>query len=104
MKTNRKELVLLLCLLFLLLGSTVPALAGEQVTIWGTVNASYQIVTEDQQVYDVAESEQGDEVVVYSPGGDLDLGLLSEAGATGPVEKDPFRPRGALGKCPSVSL
>jgi hypothetical protein len=63
MKTNRKELVLLLCLLFLLLGSIVPALAGEQVTILGTVNASYQIVTEDQQVYDVAESEQGDEVV-----------------------------------------
>ena len=62
MKTNRKGLALLLCVLFFLLVSAVPALAGQQVTILGTVNASYQIVTEDQQVYDVAESEKGDEV------------------------------------------
>lgn len=63
MRTNRKGLALLLCVLFILLVSAVPALAGQQVTILGTVNASYQIVTEDQQVYDVAESEKGDEVV-----------------------------------------
>ncbi len=62
MKTNRKGLTLLFCVLFVLFVSGVPALAEEQVTILGTVNALYQIVTEDQQVYDVAESEKGDEV------------------------------------------
>ena len=63
MKTNRKGLALLLCVLFVLVVSAVPSLAGEQVTILGTVTASYQIVTEDQEVYDVAENEKGDEVV-----------------------------------------
>jgi len=63
MKTNRKGLALLLCVLFVLFVIAVPALAGEQATILGTVTASYQIVTEDQQVYDVAENEKGDEVV-----------------------------------------
>ncbi len=63
MKKNRKVSILLLCTMFLLLAGTVPAAAGEQVTISGTVNAAYQIITDDQQAYDVAESEKGDEVV-----------------------------------------
>lgn len=63
MKTKRKGLAFLLCVLFFLLVGAVPVLAGEQITILGTVNASYQIVTDDQQVYDVAEGEKGDEVV-----------------------------------------
>ena len=63
MKTNRKGLSLFLCVLFVLIVGAVPAPAEEQVTVLGTVNASYQIVTEDNQVYDVAESEKGDEVV-----------------------------------------
>lgn len=63
MKKNRKESILLLCTMFFLLAGTVPAAAGEQVTILGTVNAAYQIITDDQQAYDVAESEKGDEVV-----------------------------------------
>ena len=63
MKTNRKGLSLFLCVLFVLIVGAVPAPAEEQVTVLGTVNASYQIVTEDHQVYDVAESEKGDEVV-----------------------------------------
>ncbi len=36
---------------------------GEEVTIKGRVNGSYQIVTEDGQIYEVAYSEKGDEVV-----------------------------------------
>lgn len=63
MKTKGKGFIILLCVLFFLLVGSVPVLAGEQVTISGTVNATYQIVTEDQQVYDVAENEKGDEVV-----------------------------------------
>ena len=63
MKPTRKGLALLLCGLFVLFVSAGLVLAGEQVTILGTVTASYQIVTEDQEVYDVAESEKGDEVV-----------------------------------------
>jgi len=32
-------------------------------TIMGTVNDDYQIVTDDEKVYEVAETEKGDEVV-----------------------------------------
>ena len=63
MKKNLKVSGLLCCVLFILLVLTAPAAAGEQVTILGTVNAAYQIVTDDHQTYDVAESEKGDEVV-----------------------------------------
>lgn len=39
------------------------ATAAENVTILGTVNLEYQIVTDDKQIYEVAENEKGDEVV-----------------------------------------
>jgi len=39
------------------------AVAAEDVTITGTVNESYQIVDDSGTVYDVAESEKGNDVV-----------------------------------------
>ena len=36
---------------------------GEEVTIKGEVNENYQIVAEDGQIYEVADTEKGDEVV-----------------------------------------
>jgi len=39
------------------------AIPSEMLTIVGTVNGDFQIVTEDGQVYEVAENKLGDEVV-----------------------------------------
>lgn len=39
-----------------------PALTGDTMTITGTVNENAQIVTDDGKVYDVVDSEMGDEV------------------------------------------
>jgi len=41
---------------------------AEEITIGGTVNDKYQIVSEDGQIYEVAESEKGDEVVLQNIG------------------------------------
>jgi len=41
---------------------------AEEITIRGTVNDKYQIVSEDGQIYEVAESEKGDEVVLQNIG------------------------------------
>ena len=41
---------------------------GEEVTIKGKVNAKYQIVTEDGQIYEVGYNDKGDEVVFQHVG------------------------------------
>jgi hypothetical protein len=40
-----------------------PVIPSEVSTIVGTVNDDFQIVTEDGQIYEVAENKLGDEVV-----------------------------------------
>ncbi|MBN1932376.1 MAG: hypothetical protein JW786_12300 [Desulfobacterales bacterium] len=37
---------------------------AEQITVTGEVNDNYQIVSSDGQVYEVADTEKGNEVVV----------------------------------------
>jgi hypothetical protein len=63
MKKNRKDLVLIVCALFLVALSSSPALSADEETIIGTVNDSYQIVTDAHEVYEIGDSEQGDELV-----------------------------------------
>ena len=41
---------------------------AEEITIRGRVNDKYQIVSEDGPIYEVAESEKGDEVVLQNIG------------------------------------
>jgi peptidoglycan hydrolase CwlO-like protein len=41
---------------------------AEEITIRGKVNEKYQIVSEDGQIYEVAENEKGDEVVLQNIG------------------------------------
>jgi len=57
-----------LCIFVVVLIAMVSAIAvaAEDVTITGTVNESYQIVDDSGTVYDVAESEKGNEVVELS--------------------------------------
>lgn len=52
-----------LCTIFVFALLSGAAFSGGNVTIMGTVNDGYQIVTENEEVYEVAETEKGDEVV-----------------------------------------
>jgi hypothetical protein len=52
----------MLALLCIFLTSGVYA-SGKMVTITGTVNTDYEIVTDDGQAYEVAENLKGKEVV-----------------------------------------
>ena len=53
---------------------------GEEITIRGKVNDNYQIVTEDGQIYEVADSEKGDEVVFQNIGKIVKIsGIIKES-------------------------
>ncbi len=60
-KITKKALCIFVVVLIAMV-STI-AVATEDVSITGTVNEGYQIVDDNGAVYDVAESEKGDEVV-----------------------------------------
>ena len=62
MRRNGKKLIIGLLALVLAVFLAGPALSGGAVTITGTVNDDYQIVTSDGKVYDVVDTEKGDEV------------------------------------------
>lgn len=57
----RAKRVVLLAAILLVVWGVGAALAGD-VTITGQVNDDYQIVTDKGDVYDVAETEKGDEL------------------------------------------
>ena len=63
MKNRRRILFMGLCFTFLVALLASPASSADPTTIMGTVNDDYQIVTDDEKVYEVAENEKGDEVV-----------------------------------------
>jgi len=63
MKNTRRILFIGLNLIFFVALLSGAGISEENVTIIGTVNNEYQIVTDDDMVYEVAETEKGDEVV-----------------------------------------
>lgn len=63
MKNSKRILFMGLCFTFLVVLFAGPAISADRMTIMGTVNDDYQIVTDDEKVYEVAENEKGDEVV-----------------------------------------
>ena len=79
MKKNRKRFVIIVCAVFLVALSSSPVLTADEETIIGTVNDFYQIVTDDNEVYEIGDSEQGNELVEH-------VGAIVEA--TGIVEED----------------
>ena len=66
MKNKQRNLVTIICAVFLVTLSSGFALSADEETIIGTVNESYQIVTDDYEVYEIGDSEQGDELVNYA--------------------------------------
>jgi hypothetical protein len=62
MKKIYKSLVIIVCALFFLALSFGSAMSADEVTISGTVNDYYGIETDDGEVYDIGDNEQGDEL------------------------------------------
>jgi len=63
MKKNKRFLFMGLCAIIIIAFLSGTAISGETMTITGTVNDNYQIVADDNQVYDVVDNEKGAEVV-----------------------------------------
>jgi hypothetical protein len=79
MKKNQKNLMIIVCAMFFMAFLTVPAISADKVTILGTINDFYGIETDDGEVYEIGDNEQGDELVSYA-------GARVEV--TGTVEED----------------
>ena len=63
MTRNKRYLFVGLCSMIIIAFITGVAISGERVTITGTVNDNYQIVTDDGNIYEVGDTKKGDEVV-----------------------------------------
>jgi hypothetical protein len=79
MNKNHRYLVIIVCAMFFVAFSFGPALSADEVTILGTVNDFYGIETDDGEVFEIGDSEQGDELLEY-------VGARVEV--TGTVEED----------------
>lgn len=53
----------IMCIVSLVLVFSNPVYAADQVTVVGTVNDSYQIVTQDGAVYEVADTDMGNDML-----------------------------------------
>ena len=62
MKRNQKVRVVLLSAIICLALIATPALGSTEVTLVGTVMEGYQIMGEDQQIYDIADDEKGNQL------------------------------------------
>jgi hypothetical protein len=63
MKRNKKFLFVGLLAMLMIAFLAGPVISADSETIVGIVNDSYQIVTDNDQVYEIAESEKGDELI-----------------------------------------
>jgi hypothetical protein len=63
MRKNKKYLLLALCAVFAIALLTRTVVSAEDTTVVGTVNDIYQVVTENNEVYEVGENQKGDELV-----------------------------------------
>lgn len=63
MKRDKKYLFVALCAMIIIAFLSGTAISGKTITITGTVNEDYQIVADNGQIYEVADTEKGVEVV-----------------------------------------
>lgn len=77
---GKRTVLMVLMAGIMILGAPLAALAAEQVTIQGEVNDSYQIVDANGQVYEVADTAQGNALVENHIG--------EKAKVTGTIEQD----------------
>lgn len=77
---RKKGVLMVLMALVMAVGVPMAVLAAETVTIQGEVNDSYQIVDANGQVYEVADTTQGNALVENHIG--------EKAKVTGTLEQD----------------
>lgn len=65
MRKTKKILLMMLCFTFAFTFLAGPAIAAERMIITGTINNDYQVVTDDDQVYSIADNEKGDEMLEF---------------------------------------
>jgi hypothetical protein len=63
MKSGKMKMLMVLITLVMVMAAPLAAMASETVTIEGEVNDSFQIVAGDGQVYEVADTAQGTDLV-----------------------------------------
>lgn len=63
MTQKKKSLFVGLLAMLMIAFLAGPAISTDSVTIIGTVNDNYQIVTDNGQAYAIAEGKKGDELV-----------------------------------------
>ena len=63
MKKNKRFLFVGFLAMLMIAFLSGPAISADSVIILGIVNNKYQIVTDNNQIYHIAEGEKGDEVV-----------------------------------------
>ena len=63
MKRGKMTFMTVLITLVLISAFPLAAMASEPVTIQGEINDSYQIVDSNGQVYEIAETEKGNDLV-----------------------------------------
>jgi len=79
MKKNDRSLFIIVCAVFFMTLPVGLSSSADEVTIFGTVNDYYQIETDDGEVYEIGDNEQGDELIEH-------MGERVEV--TGTVEED----------------
>jgi hypothetical protein len=62
MQKKRKYLFIGFLTMLMIALLSGPAIATDSVTIVGTINADGQIVTDNDQVYEIGENKKGDEL------------------------------------------
>ena len=63
MKRGKMKFMMVLITLVLISAAPLAAVASESVTIQGEINDSFQIVDSNGQVYEIAETEKGNDLV-----------------------------------------
>jgi hypothetical protein len=63
---KKRALFLGLCVLLVVMPFFTQAISAETVTITGTINSSFQLVTEEGDVYEIGENRIGDELSVLA--------------------------------------
>ena len=63
MKRGKMKTMMALITVIMVMVAPLAAMASETMTIEGEINDSHQVVSSDGQVYDVADNDQGNELI-----------------------------------------
>ena len=62
MKKNKRYFLIGLCAVFMIVWLSGLAISQDRVVIIGTVNADLQVIADNDQVYEIGDTEKGEEL------------------------------------------